>query len=141
MSNKMNPVVHFEMPAEDRKRMADFYTNVFGWQTKMLGPEMGDYVLVATIESDENGPKKPGAINGGFYPKKEDWPAQYPSVVIAVDDIKESMKKVADAGGKVLGEPMEIPGVGQYVSFFDTEGNRVSMLQPAPRMSVRPKSQ
>jgi predicted enzyme related to lactoylglutathione lyase len=22
----MNPVVHFEMPAEDRKRIADFYT-------------------------------------------------------------------------------------------------------------------
>ena len=43
------------------------------------------------------------------------------------------MKKVADAGGKVLGEPMEIPGVGQYVAFFDTEGNRVSMLQPLPR--------
>ena len=40
------------------------------------------------------------------------------------------MKKVAEAGGKVLGEPLEIPGVGQYVSFSDTEGNRVSMLQP-----------
>jgi len=129
----MNPVVHFEMPAEDRKRMADFYTQVFGWQTQMLGPEMGEYVLVATTESDEDGPKKRGAINGGFYPKKEDWPAPYPSVVIAVEDIKESMKRVADAGGRVLGEPMEIPGVGQYVSFFDTEGNRVSMLQPAPR--------
>ena len=91
----------------------------------MLGPEMGDYVLVATIESDENGPKKPGAINGGFYPTKEGWPAQHPSVVIAVDAIKESMKKVADAGGKMLGEPMEIPGVGQYVSFFDSdEGGR-----------------
>jgi predicted enzyme related to lactoylglutathione lyase len=59
-------------------------------------------------------------------------------VVIAVDDIKESMKRVADAGGKVLGEPMEIPGVGQYVSFFDTEGNRVSILQPTQRMDVRP---
>jgi uncharacterized protein len=141
MSNKMDPVVHFEMPAEDRKRMADFYTKTFGWQTQMLGPEMGEYVLVVTTESGENGPEKPGAINGGFYPKKADWPAQHPSVVIAVDDIKESAKKVADAGGKVLGEPMEIPGVGQYVSFFDTEGNRVSMLQPAQRMSVRPKSQ
>jgi len=129
----MNPVVHFEMPAEDRKRMADFYTQVFGWQTQMLGPEMGEYVLVATTESDEDGPKKRGAINGGFYPKKEDWPAQFPSVVIAVDDIKESMNRVADAGGRVLGEPMEITGIGQYVSFFDTEGNRVSMLQPAPR--------
>jgi predicted enzyme related to lactoylglutathione lyase len=28
---------------------------------------------------------------------------------------------------------MEIPGVGRYVSFTDTEGNRVSMLQPIPR--------
>ena len=134
--SKMNPVVHFEMPAEDRNRMIKFYESTFGWQTKQLGPEMGEYVLVTTTESDENGPKRPGAINGGFYAKKEDWPAQYPSLVIAVDDIKESMKKVAEAGGKVLGEPMEIPGVGLYVSFFDTEGNRVSMLQPSARMAV-----
>ena len=105
----------------------------------MLGQDMGNYVLATTTESDENGPKKPGAINGGFFTKTDDMPAQYPSVVVAVDDIKEGMKKVTGAGGKVLGEPMEIPGVGQYVSFFDTEGNRASMLQPAPRPSVRPE--
>ena len=135
MANKhvnMDPVVHFEMPAEDRKRMADFYTNVFGWKTQMLGPEMGDYVLATTTESDETGrPKNPGVINGGFFPKSEDKPAQYPSVVIAVEDIKDRMKRVEKAGGKVLGEPMEIPGVGLYVAFIDTEGNRVSMLQPS----------
>jgi len=140
MSKQMNPVVHFEMPATDRKRMAGFYSKAFGWQAQMLGPEMGDYVVVTTTETDENGPKKPGAINGGFYPKKDDWPAQYPAVVIAVDDIKTSMKKVADAGGKVLGDPMDIPGVGTYVSFYDTEGNRASILQPLPQMSTRPKS-
>jgi predicted enzyme related to lactoylglutathione lyase len=61
-------------------------------------------------------------------------------VVIAVDDIEVAMDKVSDAGGKVLGEPMEIPGIGQYVSFSDTEGNRVSMLQPKRNMDVRPKS-
>jgi predicted enzyme related to lactoylglutathione lyase len=140
MSKSMNPVVHFEMPAEDRKRMAQFYTKAFGWQTELLGPEMGDYVAVTTTESDDNGPKTRGAINGGFFPKKEDWPAQHPSVVISVDDIEQAMHKVSDAGGKVLGEPMEIPGIGQYVSFSDTEGNRVSMLQPNPRMDERPKS-
>jgi predicted enzyme related to lactoylglutathione lyase len=43
------------------------------------------------------------------------------------------MDKVRRSGGTVLGEPMEIPGVGQYVAFTDTEGNRVSMLQPTPR--------
>jgi predicted enzyme related to lactoylglutathione lyase len=133
----MNPVVHFEMPAENRQRMADFYSKTFGWQTQMLGQDMGNYVVATTTESDEKGPKKPGAINGGFYTKTEDMPAQYPSVVVAVDDIRESMKKVAQAGGKVLGEPMKIPGIGQYVSFFDTEGNRVSMLQPVSNSSTR----
>ncbi len=131
MSGKMNPVVHFEMPYEDAERLVQFYTQAFGWEMQKLGQEMGDYVLAATTEMDENRMvKRPGAINGGFFPKKPDWPAQYPSVVIAVDDIREAMQKIAAAGGQVLGEPMEIPGIGQYVSFTDTEGNRVGMLQP-----------
>ena len=129
----MNSVVHFEMPYDDRERMAKFYATAFGWQTQMLGADMGNYVLATTAESDANGPKKPGAINGGFYARNPDWPAQHPSIVIAVDDIGAAMKSVTKAGGSVLGEPMDIPGVGKYVSFNDTEGNRVSMLQPLPR--------
>ena len=129
----MNPVVHFEMPYHDADRMAGFYRRAFGWQTRSLGEAMGNYVLATTTESDDRGPKKPGAINGGFFENKPDWPAQHPSVVIAVDDIAASMQAVRDAGGAVLGEPMEIPGVGRYVSFTDPEGNRVSLLQPAPR--------
>jgi predicted enzyme related to lactoylglutathione lyase len=137
----MHPVVHFEMPYDNRKRMAAFYESAFGWVTQMLGEEMGNYDLATTTETDESGPKRPGAINGGFYSRRPDWPAQYPSVVIAVDDIQEAMKKVTGAGGKVLGEPMEIPGVGQFVSFIDTEGNRGGMLQPIPRNWHAPRSQ
>ncbi|HET7833804.1 MAG TPA: VOC family protein [Gallionella sp.] len=135
----MDPVVHFEMPYDNQERMAKFYQSTFGWKLQMLGEKMGNYVLATTIETGESGPTKPGSINGGFYPNKPDWPAQHPSVVIAVDDIQASMKKVTAAGGKVLGEPMDIPGVGQYVSFLDTEGNRVSMLQPIPRNQQAPK--
>ncbi len=136
----MNPVVHFEMPYDNRERMAKFYESVFGWRTQLLGEDMGNYVLVTTAVSDAKPGTPAGAINGGFFPKKSDWPAQHPSIVIAVDDIKESVRKVTAAGGKALGKPMEIPGVGQYVSFTDTEGNRVSMLQPIPRNSRAPKS-
>jgi uncharacterized protein len=129
----MNPVVHFEMPYDNRQRMAKFYESTFGWHTQMLGEDMGNYVLAATTETGPEGPTRPGAINGGFFERKPDWPGQHPSVVIAVDDIAASARKVRDAGGTVLGEPMEIPGVGKYVSFTDTEGNRVSMLQPTRR--------
>ena len=136
----MNPVVHFEMPYEDRQRMATFYASAFGWQTQLLGKDMGHYVLATTTETDAQGPTNPGAINGGFFPKQPDWPAQHPSIVIAVDDINDAVRRVSEAGGKVLGEPLEIPGVGHYVSCTDTEGNRVSMLQPIPRHGHAPQS-
>ena len=134
----MNPVVHFEMPAVDRKRMAEFYTKTFGWKTQILGQEMGNYVLATTTECDENGrPKNPGAINGGFFPKTDDKATQCPLVVIAVNDIREHMEKVEKAGGKILGEPIQIPGVGLYAAFLDTEGNRVCMLQPDAGMNKK----
>ena len=64
---KVNPVVHFEMPAEDRKHMADFYTRTVGWQANQLGEEMGNYIVVMTSECDGTGlPKERGQINGGF---------------------------------------------------------------------------
>jgi predicted enzyme related to lactoylglutathione lyase len=129
---KMNPVVHFELPASDRVRMAEFYTKVFGWQTELLGEEMGNYVTASTTPADANGrPATPGAINGGFYPVGAGDPEQHPSVVIAVDDIKQSADDVAKSGGTILGEPIMIPGIGLYVSFIDTEGNRLSILQPS----------
>lgn len=131
----MDPVVHFEMPAEDSKRMSVFYSKAFGWQTKMLGPDMGEYVIATTTESvtNPNGtgmPKNPGAINGGFYKRSDDPLSQYPSIVVAVEDINESIKKVLDAGGTTHGDIETIPGVGLRVSVIDTEGNRISVLQP-----------
>jgi predicted enzyme related to lactoylglutathione lyase len=141
MKNKMNPVVHFEMGYENRDRMKKFYETVFGWETQQMGPEMGSYVVAHTSETDEKGMvKMPGAINGGFYQKTQDPLSHAPSVVIAVNDVRQSMKEVEASGGKILGamdasgkrsmEPQEIPGVGLWISIMDTEGNRVSILQP-----------
>ena len=129
---KMNPVIHFEMPANDRERMSDFYSGVFGWQMNMMGPDMGNYVIAMTTDSDEKGPKKPGAINGGFFPVTDDNPMKHPSVVIQVEDINEHIEKVKSAGGKVIGKPMDIPDVGKYVVFVDTEGNMLSMMETRP---------
>jgi len=89
--------------------MAKFYESVFGWQMQMLDEDMGNYVLATTTETGDSGSIKPGAINGGFFPKNPDLSAEYPSVVIAVDDIKASIKQVKDAGGKVLGDRWRYP--------------------------------
>ena len=124
------PVVHFEMPYRDSARAQRFYAAAFGWQMQPMGPEMGDYILAVTATADVDTPDTyRGTINGGLFPFKADWPMQHPSVVIGVEDIRAAMARVSAAGGEVMGEPMPIPGVGDYVSFVDTEGNRHSMLQ------------
>ena len=136
MHKKMNPVVHFEMPGEDMERMKKFYEDAFGWHMNQLGSDMGNYVVVTTTETDENRvAKTPGAINGGFYKKTNAPLSNHPSVVIAVEDIRDAMKKVKESGGTVIGgqsgngEPDDIPGIGLYVTIADTEGNRIRMLK------------
>lgn len=128
-----NPVVHFEMPYKNAKRVSKFYENAFGWGMVDAGKNMGNYIVSQTAETDEkNMVKTKGAINGGFYNLKQSPKSKEPSVVISVENLEKAMKTVVKAGGKILGKPQDIPTIGLWVSFRDSEGNRVSMLQPAP---------
>jgi uncharacterized protein len=131
----MNPVVHFEMPAENIERVKSFYEKAFGWKMQQFGPEMGNYLMAQTDETDEKGMlKKTNRINGGFYTKMEDPEVNHPSVVIEVPNLEKAIGKVKESGGTIMGEPMDIPTIGKYVALKDTEGNRVGMLQPLTTM-------
>ncbi len=125
----MNPVVHFEMPTKDKKRVRKFYENVFGWGMKQMGSKMGDYILATTSPVDKKGMhKNKGAINGGFF-QRGDY-GTVPHLVISVDNINKHIEIIKKAGGKILGKIMDIPGVGKFVMIKDTEDNRVGILQP-----------
>ena len=128
----MNPVVHFEMPAKDKKRVAMFYAKVFGWEMQQMGEDMGGYLLATTTPTDPKTtrPTMPGAINGGFFKQGEY--GNVPHLVIAVDNLEESIEEVKKEGGEISGEPMDIPGIGKFVMIKDSEDNRVGMLQPSP---------
>ncbi len=130
-----NPVVHFEMPYKDAERVASFYKSAFGWDMNNLGSQMGDYITAGTADTDSDHMiKEPGSINGGFYKRGESSQYQDTSVVIGVKDIKKAMDDIDRVGGELIqNKPIEIPGIGLYVSFKDTEGNRVGVLQPSRR--------
>ena len=136
----MDPVVHFEMPAKNKKRASDFYTNAFGWKMTLLGEGMGNYLLAETTEVNENRmPKKVGAINGGFFDYQEKVGFNMPHLVISVVNIEKAIERVKKAGGKIIGGASgegkidDIPGIGRYISFMDSEGNIVGILEPLPR--------
>jgi len=132
----MNRVVHFEIHAKDLDRMQKFYHDVFGWDIKDLGPQMGNYRLITTGK-DEAGAQWPG-INGGLTPRMGDTPKGGEPVnafvcTISVENIDETLKKIQAAGGTVALDKMDIPGVGILAYRKDPEGNLFGVLQPAKR--------
>jgi predicted enzyme related to lactoylglutathione lyase len=125
----MDPVTHFELPANDRKRASNFYKTTFGW---MLNETPGmDYTIVLTANSDpQTGQsKQAGAINGGIGPKRG--PLTAPVVTIHVADIEAALAKVSKNGGKVVQRKEKVGDFGFSGYFQDTEGNTVGLWQPA----------
>jgi predicted enzyme related to lactoylglutathione lyase len=124
-----NRVVHFEVEASDPERAKAFYAQAFGWQMQQMGADMGNYVVVTTGD-----PKEPGGINGGIYATPPGGAKELNafSCVIGVDDIDQMVGKVKAAGGQVMGDKMDIPGIGTFARCKDSEGNVFTMLQPLP---------
>lgn len=131
-------VVHFEMPAKDKKRVSDFYTKAFGWKMQLMDEKYGGYLMAQTAPTDEQGMNNtPGTINGGFFDYKNEDGYNAPHLIISVENLEESIADVKAAGGEIKGEVMDIPNVGNYISFKDTEGNIVGMLQPPAEMASK----
>jgi len=129
----MNRVVHFEIHAKDLDGAQKFYQDVFGWDIKDMGPQMGNYRLVNT------GDDKPGTrwtgINGGITPRHGEPPVGGEPVnsfvcTIQVENIDETLKKIETAGGTIATEKMDVPGVGILAYRKDPEGNIFGVLQP-----------
>jgi hypothetical protein len=125
----MDKVVHFEIPADDQARAKEFYASVFDWdlnESDMGGGVM--YTTAMTVAVDDNRlPKEPGAINGGIMNRTADTPA--PVITIQVDSIDEALKKVDAGGGATIQPRTEIPNMGAFAYFKDSEGNTLGLWE------------
>jgi uncharacterized protein len=122
-------VVHFEIPVDDRARANAFYSSVFDWD--LIDSDMGGgivYTSIRTVATDERMmPTEPGAINGGIMNRTKDTPA--PVITIAVGSIDEALKKVEAEGGSTVQPRTEIPNMGAFAYFKDSEGNTLGLWE------------
>ncbi|MDX1334833.1 MAG: VOC family protein [Gammaproteobacteria bacterium] len=92
-----------------------FYEALFSWTHDISKNPMGlDYVTY----------KRDGQELAGMLQIQSDWGSMPPAwgVYFTVADVQETMAKVKAAGGKVLMDPMPIPGVGEFTSVTDPQG-------------------
>ena len=116
------PVVHWEFWSKDPAGVAKFYQEVFDWNVQHI-PEI-DYRMVDTGGQ--------GGINGGIMQPQRDgpWPGNM-AFYIDVDDLAGYRRKVEQAGGKILVERQEVPGMGAFSLFADPEGRVNGIWQTA----------
>jgi predicted enzyme related to lactoylglutathione lyase len=125
-----NPVIHFEIQADDVERAKNFYEHVFGWKVdKMMSADQGgmDYWGLKTRDDGTPG------INGGMYKRGDEKFYTY-DCTVQVADIDKAIADVKANGGKIRPMPNGkekdmIPGVGWFAGATDTEGNRVGLMQ------------
>ena len=116
------PVVHWELWSKDPKATGEFYAKAFGWKIQ-------EYPQVSYHMVDTGGA---GGINGGiFKPQDGPWPGNM-SFYIGVEDIAAAMRDVVAAGGKVVVERQEVPGMGAFGLFADPDGRVMGVWQTAP---------
>jgi predicted enzyme related to lactoylglutathione lyase len=126
----MSKVVHFEIPVDDPARAKEFYGSAFDWQLDdqdVGGGQIYTTVITTPIDEQSRLPTEPGAINGGLMQRTPDTPS--PVITIGVDGIDDSLKKIEAGGGSIVQPRTEVPGVGAFAYFKDSEGNVVGLWE------------
>jgi uncharacterized protein len=116
----MSRVIHFEIPADDLERAANFYRKAFGWKIeKWPGPM--EYWMVTTGTDGTPG------INGGLMRKQA--PTVATTNTIGVDSVDAAVTAVQNAGGKLVVPKTPIPTIGYFAYCQDPEGNLFGVMQ------------
>ncbi|HLY26000.1 MAG TPA: VOC family protein [Aggregatilineales bacterium] len=115
-------ITYLEIPATDREKAANFYSELFGWGIEHFGPPMN--YTTFTLGNEK--------LWGGFPNVDDTMKVDDVLIYIGSDDIGADLKEIVKKGGKVLRDETEVPGYGSFAFFTDPTGNRIGLWKNAP---------
>ena len=118
MSDWARPVVAFEIRGRDRKRLQEFYSELFNWKI-----DESEALGVAVIEHGIGAPVD--GISGVM--TQADAPGV--SVYVQVANLRESLEKAERLGGKKVLDPIDLPAGPTIARIEDPEGNSIGLVQ------------
>jgi predicted enzyme related to lactoylglutathione lyase len=110
-----NPVVHFEIRSEDPDATRAFFGDLFGW-TYPEGALPG-YTFVETGAQ---------TIPGGIGPLQDG--NEMVTFFVGVQDMAASLAAAKELGGRIVQEPVGVPGV-TFALIADPQGHVVGLAQ------------
>jgi uncharacterized protein len=118
----VNGLRHFDIHASDTQRAKAFYERIFDWKFSSY-PGADEFYQVRASDGVVI-----GAIAGRTYNVHSKDVLGF-ECSISVDNVDETTRKVAEAGGKTLMAKTAIRGVGWIATFMDTEGNLFAAIR------------
>lgn len=119
MATWARPVVAWEIRARDAAAMRAFYETMFEWEI--------DDKRIPGISFVGAGVGAPETGLGGVIMPSADQPGV--TLLIQVADIRASMARAEELGGKVLARPFDVPGGPTISRIADPEGNQIGLVQ------------
>jgi predicted enzyme related to lactoylglutathione lyase len=105
---------------EDPEAAAAFYGKVVGYSADTMEMPQGPYRILKNGES----------MRGGIMKLPVDAPAHWLQY-FQVDDCDAAVARAKSNGGEVLGEIMEVEGVGRFAHIRDPLGAHIGLIKPA----------
>src|SRR5687767_12314179 len=113
-----------ELATTDHEGALDFYSDLFGWK-KSEAMDMGEGNLYQMYNRGDR-------MLGGMYNKSADQP--FPPnwlYYISIRDLDAAVGRVKANGGKIIVEPMEVPGGSRIAVGIDPQGAAFGLHQRA----------
>lgn len=107
-------ICSFEMYAADGGATARFFGDLFGWRTIETMPHYLGF--------------DPGAGVGGVF--QSHTPALPALAYIYATDVAAKIAEIEAGGGRRLGDPMPLPGLGCFGYFTDPSGTSMGLIGP-----------
>ena len=118
---QMNSLCHWEIPADDLEKLAEFYEKLMGWTFKKEPGPM-EYWL---IETDPEGQ----AVAGGMMRRQV--PEESVINYYLVESITDMIAQAKELGAQVVMEKTEIPGHGWVAVVIDPQRNPLGFFEAA----------
>lgn len=117
--------IFVEFPVKDIERAAKFYGAIFGKELEVKDDGVRKFAVIANVEDSVVGTLGASLTQVDGFEPNPNGPLPYFN---AGDDIEGALKKVTDAGGKiVIGKTQMWPGA-VFATFNDTEGNTLAFF-------------
>lgn len=111
-----NSFFWYDVMTTDTKAARKYYSDVVGWETEDTGPAGNGYILFKT-----HGQAVAGLMaipeDAAKHGARPAWMGY-----IGVDDVDAAAKHLQQEGGKILREPVDVPGIIRFAVVTDPQG-------------------